>query len=125
MRDFGLLSRDPRRPAAVFEPHPQLVVLSSRAARVRAGQALQRVLLSATVRGVDTQPMTQLLEIPRLRRAVTDPADPWSPQMILRIGYGMPAPASPRRDRAELLTCPSHRPDGTNALQAARDGVLC
>ncbi|GAA1535314.1 nitroreductase family protein [Dactylosporangium maewongense] len=106
-RDFGLLSADPGRPAAVFEPHPQLVVLSSRAdgrtARVRAGQAMQRVLLSATVRGLAAQPMTQALEIPRLRRAIADPADPWAPQMILRIGYGMPVPASPRRDLSEVV----------------------
>src|SRR5688572_23290407 len=40
LRDFGLLSADFTRPAARFEPHPQLLVLSSRtdgrAARVRA-----------------------------------------------------------------------------------------
>ena len=73
-----------------------------RAARVRAGQALQRVPLSATVRGLSTQPMTQVLEVPRLRRVIADPADPWFPQMILRIGYGMPVPRSPRRDWSEV-----------------------
>jgi hypothetical protein len=108
LRDFGLRPSDADRPAVRFEPHPQLVVLSSRtdgrAARVRAGQALQRVPLSATVRDVSAQPMTQVLEIPRLRRAVADPADPWFPQMILRIGYGMPVPASPRRDWTQVVT---------------------
>jgi hypothetical protein len=82
-------------------------VLSSRTdgrvARVRAGQALQRVLLTATVRGLSAQPMTKVLEIPRLRRVIADPADPWLPQMILRIGYGMPVPASPRRDWSEVV----------------------
>ncbi|WP_327004398.1 nitroreductase family protein [Dactylosporangium sp. NBC_01737] len=108
LRDFGLVSARPDRPAGRFEPHPQLVVLSSRAdnraARVRAGQAMQRVLLTATVRGLSAQPMTQVLEIPRLRRAIADPADPWFPQMILRIGYGMPVPGSPRRDWSEMTT---------------------
>jgi hypothetical protein len=62
------------------------------------------VLLSATVRGLSTQPMTQVLEIPRLRRVIADPADPRFPQMILRIGYGMPVPGSPRRDWSEVIT---------------------
>ena len=107
LRDFGLPWPDAGHPAARFEPHPQLVVLSSRTdgrvARVRAGQALQRVLLTATVRGLSAQPMTQVLEVPRLRRVIADPADPWFPQMILRIGYGMPVPASPRRDWSEVV----------------------
>jgi len=110
LRDFGLLSAGPDRPAVPFEPRPQLLVLSSRtdsrSARVRAGQALQRVLLSATVRGLATQPMTQVLEVPRLRRAMADPADPWFPQMILRIGYGLPVPGSRRRDWSEVITTP-------------------
>ncbi|MDG6105926.1 nitroreductase family protein [Dactylosporangium aurantiacum] len=108
LRDFDPGPAAPGRPAVAFEPHPQLVVLSSRsdarAARVRAGQAMQRVLLTATVRGLAVQPMTQVLELPRLRRVVADPADPWFPQMILRIGYALPAPPSPRRAWSEVLT---------------------
>ena len=73
---------------------------------LRAGQALQRVLLTATVHGIAACPLTQPLET----------ADAWlvrdplsaneSPQMILRLGYGLPVPATPRRPVAEVLDDP-------------------
>jgi nitroreductase len=104
----------PGRPAparyAWFEEHPQLAVLSThfggRAHWLLAGQALQRVLLTATVRGIAASPLTQPLET----------ADAWlvrdprsgreEPQMILRIGYGLPASPTPRRPVSEVLDEP-------------------
>lgn len=120
--DSSLGPRSPDRPAPVrefapghpsaagyawFEEHPQLAVLSTgpggKAAWLRAGQALQRVLLTATNRGISASPLTQPLET----------ADAWlvrdprsgheEPQMILRIGYGLPVPPSPRRPVSEVL----------------------
>ncbi|MET7426330.1 nitroreductase family protein [Dactylosporangium sp. NPDC005555] len=107
VRDFGLGLPPDARAAARFEAEPQLLMLCSRgddrAAWLRAGQALQRVLLTATVRGVAVQPMTQALEVPDLRRQLTAADGGWWPQMILRIGYGVPVPGSPRRPVSACL----------------------
>jgi nitroreductase len=92
---------------ARFEEHPQLAVLSTRfrarAFWLQAGQALQRVLLTATAHGIAVSPLTQPLETasawlvrdPRTGRDV--------PQMILRLGYGLPVPPAPRRPVLEVL----------------------
>src|SRR5262249_44147159 len=78
LRDFGLTHPTEPRRAARFEPDPTLVVLSTAGdgpeAWLRAGQALERVLLTATVRGLASTPMTQPLEIPALRELVGDDA---------------------------------------------------
>ena len=93
-----------------FEDAPQLAVLSTQGnARedwLRAGQALQRVLLTATLRGIAASPLTQPLET-RDAWLVRDPAtgSGW-PQLILRIGYGLPVPASPRRPVRHVLDEP-------------------
>jgi hypothetical protein len=90
-----------------FEDAPQLAVLSTpgntREDWLRAGQALQRVLLTAALRGIAASPLTQPLET-RDAWLVRDPAagSGW-PQLILRIGYGLPVPASPRRPVSDVL----------------------
>ena len=116
MRDFT-----PGRPVpptyAWFEESPQLAVLSMQSSEkadwLRAGQALQRVLLTATNRGIAATPLTQPLES----------ADAWlvrdprfgheQPQMILRIGYGLPVPATPRRPVSEVLMEPQPGKDSS------------
>ncbi len=107
LRDFGLTQPDLHRREATFEAHPMVVVLRTAGDGprdwVRAGQAMERVLLTATVRGVATTPMTQALEVPEIRRLLTDPARHRYPQLILRLGYGRPACASPRRPLADVL----------------------
>ncbi len=90
-----------------FEEVPQLAVLSmhfgERVDWLRAGQALQRVLLTATDRGIDACPLTQPLETADAWQ-VRDPRSGCEqPQMILRIGYGLPVPAAPRRPLADVL----------------------
>jgi nitroreductase len=109
VRDFTPGRPGPAR-FARFEETPQLAVLSTqfggRADWLRAGQALQRVLLTATGRGLAACPLTQPLET----------ADAWlvrdpgsgseQPQMILRIGYGPPVPPTPRRPASEVLEEP-------------------
>jgi nitroreductase len=87
---------------------PTLVLLSAPADTpeqwLRAGQAMERVLLTATVHGVCAVPMTQPFEVPEMRALLTDPDEGGYPQMILRIGYGSTTPAAaPRRPLAELL----------------------
>ena len=106
VRDFGTASAD----YDWFEETPQLAVLATATATplgwLRAGQALQRVLLTATVHGIASCPLTQPLEtadawLVRDPRSASD-----SPQMILRLGYGLPVPATPRRPVAEVLDEP-------------------
>jgi hypothetical protein len=76
-----------------------------RIARVRAGQALQRILLLATLHGAATSFLNQPLERGEdVRRLVRTPSgDHAYPQMIIRLGYGPPVPGTPRRPVDELL----------------------
>lgn len=110
-RDFAAGRPWPGRPVARFEPHPQLAVLTTTndrpADQLRAGQALQRVLLTATDAGLGVGLLHQPLEVPDLRRLLRDPSSgPESPQMVLRLGYapGPTPPAVHRRPLAEVLS---------------------
>ncbi|MEO6712418.1 MAG: nitroreductase family protein [Mycobacteriales bacterium] len=72
---------------------------------VEAGQALGRVLLEATVHGVQVSPLTQALEVPFTRaRLGAELGIIGHPQMLLRIGHGGGGVASPRRSVADVLT---------------------
>ncbi|MEV4346469.1 nitroreductase family protein [Actinoplanes sp. NPDC049596] len=106
IRDFAELSELPR-PSEPFEPYPAILVLATegdeRADQVRAGEALQRVLLTATWQDLATTPISQLVEVPEVRRALTDPAGGLSAQMVLRVGYGRVAGRTPRRPLGEVL----------------------
>jgi nitroreductase len=88
---------------AWFENTPQLVVLSvylgDRASWLRAGQALQRVLLTATARGIAAGPLTQPLETADAWQV----RDPRSGHEQPRIGYGLPVPSTPRRPVSQVL----------------------
>jgi nitroreductase len=93
---------------AVFEKDPTLAVLTTkrddRESWLTAGQALERVLLVATIEGLVATFANQPLEKPTLRWLVRDPDEPIGfPQMIMRIGYGSPAPATPRRPLEDVV----------------------
>ncbi|MFL6070513.1 MAG: Acg family FMN-binding oxidoreductase [Actinomycetes bacterium] len=93
---------------AVFEHDPTLAVLTTthddRTAWVTAGQALQRVLLAATVEGLVATFANQPLEAPQLRWLVRDPDQPIGyPQMLFRLGYAPAAPATPRRPIEDVI----------------------
>ncbi len=115
VRDFGLVQTGHRRWVTPFEHASTVAVLSTsgdgRHEWLRAGQALQRVLLTATVRGVATTLMTQPLEFPELRDLLADRQAGRTVQAILRLGYGPPSPPTPRRPVDEVLvtTTPAHR----------------
>jgi nitroreductase len=91
---------------AWFEESPQLAVLSTAGATpvdwLRAGQALQRVLLTATARGIATSPLTQPLETPDAWMVRDPRSGAERPQMILRLGYGLPIGGTPRRDVSDV-----------------------
>ena len=93
-----------------FEEHPRLAVLSTAAGTrkdwLHAGQALQRVLLTATVRGIAVAPLTQPLETADAW-LVRDPREgAEQPQLILRLGYGLPVPQTPRRPVTDVVDGP-------------------
>jgi nitroreductase len=107
LRDLALALPNLRRKEARFEPTPTIAVLygdDSLEHWLRAGQALQRTLLTATNYGVATTLLSQPLEIPRLRALLSDPYTGQPAQAIVRFGYSRrPAAASPRRPLAEVV----------------------
>ncbi|MGW4320440.1 Acg family FMN-binding oxidoreductase [Streptomyces sp. NPDC004684] len=108
LRDFAGRRRVPGRDGADFEESPRLAVLSTRgdtpADWLVAGQALERVLLEATAAGLATSLTSHPLESPELRPLARDPVTGRGQvQMVLRLGYGPPGPATPRRPVADVL----------------------
>ncbi len=107
LRDFGAGHPDVTRRIGRFEDAPTLTVLytagDGRLAWLRAGQAMERVLLTATVRGVASTPMTAPTELSELRGLLDDTAAARYAQLILRLGYGDPVPATPRRPIHEFV----------------------
>jgi nitroreductase len=107
LRDFALGHGFPTANVA-FEQDPTLILLftdgDTPADWLRAGSALQRVLLTGTQRGLAATPLSQLLEIPRLRALLTDSLTGQIAQTILRIGYATtPTPPTPRRPISEVI----------------------
>ena len=122
VRDLGATPTESRRPAADFEAEPQLAVLSTRrdgpAEWLRAGQAMERVLLEATTQGVATSLLNQAIEHSRLRWLVRDPLGAWSrPQAVMRFGYGPPVPPTPRRPLADVLLPDPEPPEPEDAVR--------
>jgi len=112
VRDFGYASPMTPRPSGSYEPVPHLTVLATAhdqpADWLRAGQALQRVLLTATVHGVAASFLYQPMELHDTRQ----PEDGWwpwpeCPQIIIRFGYGPPGPETPRRRVEDILDRPA------------------
>ncbi|MEU4419260.1 nitroreductase [Actinoplanes sp. NPDC024001] len=107
LRDFGLVHRQPSRPTERFEAHPTIAVLATDGDAppdwIRAGQALQRVLLTATCLHLATTPISQPVEIPAVREMLTDTSSNRWAQMIIRLGYAEPAAATPRRTLDDIL----------------------
>ncbi|MEV7554502.1 hypothetical protein AB0N89_33210 [Amycolatopsis sp. NPDC089917] len=87
---------------------PLVVVIGSltdeRLDRLQAGQALQRVLLTATGAGLDASYISPPIRVraarDELRRLLG--CGVW-PQVLLRVGYGLPLPWTPRRPLDEVL----------------------
>jgi nitroreductase len=104
-RDFGGAELPAHRD---FEREPLVAVLGSAgdwpADQVTAGQALQRVLLTATDRGLAASLFSQPIEVgsvrEQLRLALGRRA---APQMLMRFGYAPSAPPTPRRPVAEVM----------------------
>ncbi|MFE2735242.1 Acg family FMN-binding oxidoreductase [Streptomyces sp. NPDC059349] len=109
VRDFDPSRRVPDRAVAVLEEHPQIAPLGTvqgtPADWLSAGQAMQRVLLQATLSGLATSLMSQPLEWPDLRSSVRDPNSAIGfVHMVFRLGYGPQGAATPRRPVTEVLS---------------------
>jgi len=70
-----------------------------------AGQALQRLLLVATMAGYSTSYLNQPIEVSELRTSLAAELRTVSyPQVLLRLGRGSTVPHSPRRSITEVLS---------------------
>ncbi|MEU5522941.1 nitroreductase [Streptomyces sp. NPDC047860] len=108
VRDFAGRRAVADRGTTAFEDVPHLALLSTRgegpADWLRAGQALERVLLEATLAGLATSLTSHPLEEPELRLLARDPVSGTGQvHMVLRLGYGPPGPATPRRSVKDVL----------------------
>jgi nitroreductase len=114
LRDFRLPGTAPP-PRARFEARPSLAVLyggDTPRQWLRAGQALQRVLLTATAHGIASSLLTQPFEIPELRDQLVEPSTGWPAQAIIRLGYTRRLAArSPRRPLSDVVLTPTILPD--------------
>jgi nitroreductase len=98
-----------RAPGRDFEPEPLVAILGTDGDRpvdqLVAGQALQRVLLTVTDAGLASSMISQPIEVPaardQLRRALGRAG---TPQLALRIGYGVAAGPTRRRAVEDVLT---------------------
>jgi hypothetical protein len=71
---------------------------------LRAGQALDRLLLRAAARWVFASLQSQPIESPRHRRVIRALAGGHGhPQLLLQFGRANTAAATPRRPQAEML----------------------
>ena len=108
-RDFLGGATVPGRARVPFEKRPQLALLTTPDDHsvdwLRAGQALERVLLVATLNDLCTSFSTQPVEWPDLRWLLRDPVfGSGHAQMIVRLGYGPTGPRTPRRPTDQVLT---------------------
>ncbi|MFG3259850.1 Acg family FMN-binding oxidoreductase [Streptomyces sp. NPDC048172] len=109
LRDFaGRRARTDDRDATPFERDPRLALLSTPGDApgdwLRAGQALERVLLEATLAGLATSLTSHPLENADLRPLVREPVSgKGHVHMVLRLGYGPTGPATPRRPVRDVL----------------------
>ncbi len=109
LRDFTSGTGSDRVVGKDFESEPVIAVLSSHlsgpSAEVQVGQALQRVLLTATTHGLSISFLSHIVEVASAReelRRLISGARP--PQAVLRIGHGWPVAGAPRRAVEDLLT---------------------
>lgn len=89
--------------------HPFVAILGTEsddpASWLQAGQALSRLLLTATVAGVGASPLSQVLDLPAYRQSLTSSLGLLGhPQMVLRLGYGPAHATTSRRAVDEVLT---------------------
>lgn len=107
VRDLGRAAPASPLPTGSYEARPQLAVLATArddpADWLRAGQALQRVLLTATIASLAASFLYQPVELHDMRQSTGWWPWPECPQIILRLGYGPAGAGSPRRRVDDVL----------------------
>lgn len=109
VRDFAGQRHDAGRGSTPFERHSHPALLGTSRDRpqdwLRAGQALERVLLVATLHGLATSLTSHPLEWPDLRETARDPLSAMPHvQIVLRLGHGPQGPRTPRRPIRDIYT---------------------
>ena len=99
---------EPGEPRELPDERPALVILGTDADTpaqwLTAGQALSRLLLVATTQDLRASMLGQVIDLPGTRAQLrTELRLIGEPQMVLRVGYGPPAEATPRRPLSEIL----------------------
>jgi nitroreductase len=104
MRDFARAHPQPPVRRERYSVDPCIALLSTAQdtplAWLQAGQALQRVLLLATLRGLAASFLNQPLETEEIRGELFQFGHP---QMILRLGYARAEVATPRRPVTDVI----------------------
>ncbi len=128
LRDFGHSETAPderkvRVAGKDFESEPLIAVLCTYGdedfTQFQAGQALQRVLLTATHHGLAASFLSQLIEVPHIRADLQTLLGGVNyPQTVLRIGFGGPVPATPRRSVADCLIQDSVGQEGAESVRS-------
>jgi nitroreductase len=98
-----------------FEQDPLVAVLATAGDtvldQVRAGQALQRVLLTAATAGLSASFLSQPMEVPYTRGALRQLIGGHDhPQTVLRLGYGQSVAQTRRRSVAAVSDAPTSDP---------------
>lgn len=115
VRTFDLGKGQAARDRDIALHSPVLAILGtagdSRLEWLQAGQALSAVLLRARVEDVWASFLNQPIEVPEIRpRLQAVGSQDCLPQIVLRLGFGPEAKATPRRSVRDVLLPPRHRP---------------
>jgi hypothetical protein len=108
LRDFGLTHPERSSGRSPVAEDPVVVVLTTRQdgpeAWLQAGQALGMVLLHAADRGVQAQPLGQVVDLPGPRAALARALGlTGCPQMVLRMGVVTARAGTPRRQLEDVV----------------------
>jgi hypothetical protein len=107
LRDFDTAGAG-KLPADVGDHEQTLLLLTALTddpkAWLRAGEAMERVLLELTQNGWVASPVTQAVEVPLTRSQLRE-AFCWTahPQILLRVGRAATVPGTPRRRLADVV----------------------
>jgi hypothetical protein len=107
LRTFGASEAD--QPEGTSAEHPLPVIIGTRYDAavdwLVAGQAMARLLIRASVDGVQASPLGQAIDLEWARQRLANELGlVGHPQMVLRLGYAAPGPETPRRPTEDLMS---------------------
>ncbi|MEO8749693.1 MAG: nitroreductase family protein [Allobranchiibius sp.] len=131
LRDFEAGIPGAQLITAGIDEHPLITVIltdtDNNLERLRAGQAMMRLMIAAELDGLASCPLSQSVDLLSFRTQLRAQMS-WSghPQMMLRLGQkptGTPAPLTARRPVADVLTItPNAPPAQPSASDASSTG---